>query len=121
MVINFVYANIFDSKQLRLDDSCNNNLNDSLNSTTKHSAKWSCSGDTSLVEPEILEEMGVSMLEDGASNCESTRKSHSLEQTISPTILDNNGQCKNINDSQSQECIYRGSSLDTTSIDRFVF
>ncbi|XP_033301494.1 S-phase kinase-associated protein 2 isoform X2 [Bombus bifarius] len=106
-----------ESKQLRLDDSCNNNLNDSLNSTTKHSAKWSCSGDTSLVEPEILEEMGVSMLEDGASNCESTRKSHSLEQTISPTILDNNGQCKNMNDSQSQECIYRGSSLDTTSID----
>ncbi|XP_043596871.1 S-phase kinase-associated protein 2 isoform X2 [Bombus pyrosoma] len=106
-----------ESKQLRLDDSCNNNLNDSLNSTSKHSAKWSCSGDTSLVEPEILEEMGVSMLEDGASNCESMKKSHSFEQTISPTILDNNGQYKKMNDSQSQECIYRGSSLDTTSID----
>lgn len=108
------------SKRLRLDDSCNN-LNDTLNSASKNNTKWSYSGDANLVEPEILEDMGVSMLEDEASSYESTKKTGSLEQTTSPIISDNSGQCDKINSFQSQENIYRGSNFDTVSMDRFVF
>ncbi|XP_017764417.1 PREDICTED: S-phase kinase-associated protein 2 isoform X2 [Eufriesea mexicana] len=108
----------WNSKRLRLDDSCNNNLNSSLNSTSKNSARWSCSADGN-VEPEILEDMGVSMLEDEASSCESTKKSDSLERTISPTISGNSGQCEKVNSFQRQESVYRGSSFDTVSMDSF--
>ncbi|XP_006622814.1 S-phase kinase-associated protein 2 isoform X2 [Apis dorsata] len=108
----------WNSKRLRLDDSCNN-LNDTLNSASKNNTKWSYSGDANLVEPEILEDMGVSMLEDEASSYESTKKTDSLERTTSPIISDNSGQCDKINSFQSQENIYRGSNFDTVSIDSF--
>lgn len=65
--------------------------------------------------------MGVSMLEDEVTSYESTRKSHSLEQTTSPTVSNNHGQCGKLNNSQNQEYTYSGSSFDTVSIDRFVF
>ncbi|XP_028523740.1 S-phase kinase-associated protein 2 isoform X6 [Apis cerana] len=70
-------------------------------------------------KPEILEDMGVSMLEDEASSYESTKKTGSLEQTTSPIISDNSGQCDKINSFQSQENIYRGSNFDTVSMDSF--
>lgn len=109
------------SKHLCLDDNCNNNLNGSLNNTSNNSTQWLCSGDTSLVEPEILEDMGVSMLEDEAMSYKRTRKSHSLERTTLPTASNNSGQCGKLNNSQNQEYTYSGSSFDTVSIDRFVF
>ncbi|CAK9796887.1 S-phase kinase-associated protein 2 [Anthophora plagiata] len=107
-----------ESKRLRLDDSCNNNLNSTLNSTSKNNAKWSCSGDGNLVEPEILEDMGVSMLEDEASSCESIKKSQSLEHTVSPASSNNGRQCEKINSFESQESIYRTCSFETVSMDR---
>ena len=73
------------------------------------------------MEPEILEDMGVSMLEDEAISYKSTRKSHSLERIASPTVSNNRGQCGKLNNSQNQEYSYSGSSFDTVSIDRFVF
>ncbi|KAK9293622.1 hypothetical protein QLX08_011480 [Tetragonisca angustula] len=106
-----------ESKRLRLDDNCNNSLNNCLNNTSNNSTKWLCSGDTSLVEPEILEDMGVSMLEDEAISYKSTRKSHSLERIASPTVSNNRGQCGKLNNSQNQEYSYSGSSFDTVSID----
>lgn len=107
-----------ESKRLRINDNCNNTLNGSLNNSSNNSTKkWLCSGDTSLVEPEILEDMGVSMLEDEATSYKSKRKSHSLEQTTSPIASNHNGQCGKLNNSQNQEYTYSGSSFDTVSID----
>lgn len=110
---------LFSSKRLRLDDSCNNNLNSTLNSVSKSNGKWSCSGDGNLVEPEILEDMGVSMLEDQVS-CGSSRKSQCQELATSPLSLDSNRQCKTVNSFESQESVYRSSSFETVDIDRYV-
>lgn len=63
---------------MRLDDGCNNNIDNEV----KENEHWSCAGDTSLVEPEILEDMGVSMLADGEGSRESLLKTQ--ECTISP-------------------------------------
>ncbi|XP_043249572.1 S-phase kinase-associated protein 2 [Colletes gigas] len=106
-----------ESKRLRLDKNCNNNLNSTLNSASKNNENWSCSGDTSLVEPEILEDMGVSMLEDEASQ-ESTRKSQSLNGPISPAGPNTSRQCETVNAFEHQQSIYRGSSFDTVVMDR---
>ncbi|CAL7952525.1 unnamed protein product [Xylocopa violacea] len=108
-----------ENKRLRLDDSCNNNLNSTVNSASKGNGKWSCSGDANLVESEILEDMGVSMLEDEASICKSTKISHSLESTTSPINSGNSRQCEKVNSFESQESIYRGSSFETVSMDSF--
>lgn len=107
-----------ESKRLRLDDNCNNNLNSTLNSASKTNEKWSRSGDTSLVEPEILEDMGVSMLEDEASH-EGARKSQSQGGPISPTGSDTSRQRETVvNTFESQQNIYRGSNFDTVLTDR---
>lgn len=73
------------------------------------------------MKSEMLEDMGVSMLEDEATSYKSTRESHSLERIISPTVSNNHRQCGKLNNSQNQEYTYSGSSFDTVSIDRFVF
>lgn len=101
-----------------MDDSCNNNLNSTLNSESKNSGKWPCSGDTNLVEPEILEDMGVSMLDEEVL-CESTRKYQSQEGADSPPTSDNR-QCKKLHSFEGQDSVFRSSSFETISIDRFV-
>ena len=45
---------------------------------------WLCAGDTSLVEPEILEDMGVGMLVDGETSRESIQTMKTQECTIPP-------------------------------------
>ncbi|XP_033338576.2 S-phase kinase-associated protein 2 [Megalopta genalis] len=72
-----------ESKILRLDDGCNNNLNGILNEKPVSNERWSYSGDGSLVEPEILADMGVGMLEDEAS-CDRTKISQSSKHSVSP-------------------------------------
>ncbi|XP_053994196.1 S-phase kinase-associated protein 2 [Hylaeus volcanicus] len=104
-------------KRLRLDNNCNNNLNSTLNSASKNNEKWLSSGDTNLVEPEILEDMGVSMLEDETSH-ESTKKSQSREDPISPVGLNTGRQCETVNIFENQHTIYRASSFDTVVVDR---
>lgn len=117
-IICFDFVHVFYSKRLRLDDNCNNNLNSTLNSASKTNEKWSRSGDTSLVEPEILEDMGVSMLEDEASH-EGARKSQSQGGPISPTGSDTSRQRETVvNTFESQQNIYRGSNFDTVLTDR---
>ncbi|XP_076238957.1 S-phase kinase-associated protein 2 isoform X3 [Calliopsis andreniformis] len=106
-----------ESKRLRLDDSCNNNLNSTLNSESKNSGKWSCSGETNIVEPEILEEMGVSMLEEEEALYESSRKSQSQEDAVSPSF-DDNRQYKKLDNFENQENVYRSSSFEAVNIDR---
>ncbi|KAJ8681569.1 hypothetical protein QAD02_017361 [Eretmocerus hayati] len=69
------------SKRMRLDDGCNNNIN---GTTNVENDTWSCSGNTSLVEPEILEDMGVSMLADGEASRESLQILKTQECTVSP-------------------------------------
>ncbi|XP_015603371.1 S-phase kinase-associated protein 2 isoform X2 [Cephus cinctus] len=110
----------WNSKRMRLDDGCNNNLNSTLNSASKNGARWSCTGDTSLVEPEILEDMGVSMLQDEEVSCESLKKLQSQECTISPTSSESSRQLPSIDNGlfEGQDVIFRGSSCDTISIDR---
>ena len=80
---------IFDifSKRMRVDDGSNNNTN----VATKDSKQWTYSGDTSLVEPEILEDMGVSMLADGESSQENKIPLLKTQEcTISPKKFDKN-------------------------------
>ncbi|XP_076387670.1 S-phase kinase-associated protein 2 isoform X3 [Megachile rotundata] len=105
------------SKRLRLDDTCNNNLNSTLNSASKNNANWSCSGDGTLVEPEILEDMGVSMLEDEATSCKRAKNTRSIK-CASPASSNSSKQCDKTNSFDGQESILRGSSFDTVIMDR---
>ncbi|XP_066597239.1 S-phase kinase-associated protein 2 isoform X2 [Prorops nasuta] len=106
------------SKRIRLEDGCNNNLNSTLNSASKNNTKWTCAGDTSLVEPEILEDMGVSILVDVEASCESLKPSPCEEVKFSPISLENRqNQPDENNDINKQDSVYR-SSFETTSIDR---
>ncbi|XP_072757626.1 S-phase kinase-associated protein 2 [Anoplolepis gracilipes] len=105
-----------ESKRLRLDDGCNNNLNSTVNSESQNSTRWSYSGNASLIEPEILEDMGVGMLEDGVVNCEKT----SGNCIILPANLVNNK--KSVIDETSsfeyQEEVYTTSSIETVNTER---
>ncbi|XP_011702965.1 PREDICTED: S-phase kinase-associated protein 2 isoform X1 [Wasmannia auropunctata] len=109
-----------ESKRLRLDNGCNNNLNSTLHGDSRNSAKWPYSGNASLIEPEILEDMGVGMLEDGAANCESTKRLQSEECTIVSENVDSNN--RSIIDEpdvfEYQEEVYTSSSLEIASTDR---
>lgn len=109
------------SKRLRLDDGCNNNLNSTLNSDSRNSTKWPYSGNASLIEPEILEDMGVGMLEGGVANYVQKRL-QSEECTILSENLDSNN--KSIIDETDafgyQEEVYTSSSLEIANTDRFV-
>lgn len=59
---------------MRLDDGCNNNLETTLNGTSKNDDnRWTCPVDTSLVEADVMVDLGVSMLADETS-CESVKK-----------------------------------------------
>ncbi|XP_008547550.1 S-phase kinase-associated protein 2 isoform X1 [Microplitis demolitor] len=78
------------SKRVKLDDGCNNNLNSTLNSESKNGRRWSYRGDTSLVEPEVLVDLGVSMLDDDASS-ESLKKSSSQDGVIS--LSESSSEC----------------------------
>lgn len=75
---------------MKLDDGCNNNLNSTLNSESKNGRRWSYRGDTSLVEPEVLVDLGVSMLDDDASS-ESLKKSSSQDGVIS--LSESSSEC----------------------------
>ncbi|XP_011259232.1 S-phase kinase-associated protein 2 isoform X1 [Camponotus floridanus] len=101
-----------ESKRLRLDDGCNNNLNSTVNSESQSSTGWSYSGNASLIEPEILEDMGVSMLEDGIVNCEKT----SGDCIILPANLINNKKLSvnEIDGFEYEEKVYTTSSLENT-------
>jgi len=105
-----------------LDNGYNNNLTNTLNSHSENSTKWPYSGDASLIEPEILEDMGVSMLEDGVTNCENTKRLQSEECTILMENLASNNRSV-IDDSdifEYQEEVYTSSSLEIAISDRFV-
>jgi len=105
-----------------LDNGCNNNLNNTLNNHSENSTKWPYSGDASLIEPEILEDMGVSMLEDGVTNCENTKRLQSEKCTILAENLASNNRSV-IDDSDIfgyQEKVYTSSSLEIAISDRFV-
>lgn len=95
-----------------MDDGCNNNLNSTVNSESQSSAGWSYSGNASLIEPEILEDMGVSMLEDGIVNCEKT----SGDCIILPANLVNNKKLSvsEVDGFEYEEKVYTTSSLENT-------
>ncbi|XP_012233129.1 S-phase kinase-associated protein 2 [Linepithema humile] len=78
-----------ESKRLCLDNDCNNILNSSFDSGSQSNTRWSYSGTASLVEPEILEDMGVGMLED-ERNCKNTKTLESEDCTVLPISLDHN-------------------------------
>lgn len=112
------------SKRMRLDDGCNNNLdlNSTLDSASKNT-RWTCAGDTSLVEPEILEDMGVSMLEDEEVSCGSIKKLKTQEyNNASPngseTSRQRPSQESTDNIFGNHTTIYRESSFDTVHLDR---
>lgn len=108
------------SKRVRLDDGCNNNLNEITETSKSNTTHWSCSGDTSFVEPEILEDMGVSMLEDEES-CESDLKKPRLQEP-SPTQsqINRENSLKEKNACISQDSgMYRHSSFETVVPDKY--
>jgi hypothetical protein len=72
-----------------LNDGYNNNLNNTFNNKSQNNTRWSYSGDVSLLEPEILKDMGVDMLEKEIINCGSTKKLQSEECIVLPANLDN--------------------------------
>lgn len=100
------------SKRMRLDDGCNNNLD---SATEKDNEKWSCSGDTSLVEPEILEDMGVGMLADGEVSRDSLQTLKTQECTISPKKFDQIKTASIIYESQQT---YNSNSFEKENTDR---
>jgi len=108
------------SKRLRLDNGCNNNLNSALNGDFRNGTKWPYSGNASLIEPEILEDMGVGMLDDGVTNYESTKRLQPECKSLSENLDSNNRSI--IDDSDVfgyQEEVYT-SSLEIANTDRFV-
>ncbi|XP_078050740.1 S-phase kinase-associated protein 2 isoform X2 [Augochlora pura] len=110
------------SKILRLDDSCNNNLNSILNEEPINNESWSYSGDGSLVEPEILTDMGVSMLEDEASS-ERTKMSQSSRHSVSPIDSLAIKHCGKVDSYQMEQNIYRAADRleqDTYELDKLV-
>ncbi|XP_063991790.1 S-phase kinase-associated protein 2 isoform X2 [Diachasmimorpha longicaudata] len=74
------------SKRKRLDDGCNNNLNNSRNNDSKSARKWKCPGDTSVVEAAVMVDLGVSMLDDETS-CDSVKRSQSQDRSVSPSSM----------------------------------
>ena len=110
---------------MRLDDGCNNNLNESTEVSTNSSTHWSCSGDTSLVEPEILEDMGVSMLEDEESRESDLKKLRTEEPSPTRPKINGDIPVKENGVYASQDSgLYRHSSFETVAVDkydRFVF
>ena len=100
---------------MRLDDGCNNNLN---TTSEKESETWSCSGNTSLVEPEILEDMGVGMLADGEASRESLQNLKTQECTISPKNFEAERKLQNSNTLYSTEEPFKKTTLETSNIDR---
>lgn len=106
---------------MKLDDGCNNNLNSTLNSESKNGRRWSYRGDTSLVEPEVLVDLGVSMLDDDASS-ESFKKPSQDEATSSPDESSSESSRQfpenGTTDLDDKNKIYKSSSFDT--IDRYV-
>lgn len=80
------------SKRLCLNDSGNNNLNSTLSNESQNSTRWSYSGDVSLLEPEVLKDMGVGMLEEDIMSNTSTKQTQSEECTALPASLDNKKQ-----------------------------
>ncbi|XP_074109741.1 S-phase kinase-associated protein 2 isoform X1 [Cotesia typhae] len=108
-----------ESKRMKLDDGCNNNLNSTLNSESKNGRRWSYRGDTSLVEPEVLVDLGVSMLDDDASS-ESFKKPSQDEATSSPDESSSESSRQfpenGTTDLDDKNKIYKSSNFDT--IDR---
>ncbi|XP_029169727.1 S-phase kinase-associated protein 2 [Nylanderia fulva] len=105
-----------DSKRLRLDDGSNNNLNSTVNSESQSNTRWSYSANASLIEPEILEDMGVGMLEDSVMICENTKPS--TECVISPASLVNNKKSSPNESSGFEYQEVYSSSLETVNTER---
>ncbi|XP_014607404.1 PREDICTED: S-phase kinase-associated protein 2 isoform X2 [Polistes canadensis] len=89
----------WNSKRMRTEDECNN-LNSTFNSTSKVNTRWSYTADSSFAEPEILEEMGVSIIEDDVINCDT--KVQSLDYTISLNNAASNERLP-LNDNETYE------------------
>lgn len=107
------------SKKIHLENTCNNNLNNNL---PQNNTRWSYSGNTSFVEPEILEDMGVGMLEDPVTNNEST-KQLSKNWVISSVSSDSNKKLRNkIHENNGIECherIHVSSNMDNAHVERY--
>lgn len=112
---------MFYSKKIHLENTCNNNLNNNL---PQNNTRWSYSGNTSFVEPEILEDMGVGMLEDPVMNDENTKQLSSQNWVISPVNSNSNKRLMNkIYENDGIECyerIYTSSVVDNANIERYV-
>lgn len=90
----------------------------------QNSTRWSYSGNTSFVEPEILEDMGVSMLEDPVANDESTKQLQSQVCIISPVSSDSNKKLKSKmyehDGIEYHEEIHVNSNMNNGNIERYM-
>lgn len=103
------------SKRIKLDDGCNNNVN---GTAVKENERWSCSGDTSLVEPEILEDMGVGMLTDGEGSRESSQNLKTQECLLSPKKYESDKHTKSSDTAYQSQETFRTASFESTNVDR---
>lgn len=90
----------------------------------QNSTRWSYSGNTSFVEPDILEDMGVSMLEDPVANDENIKQLQSQTCIISPICSDSNKKLGNkIYENDGIECheeIHVNSSINNGNTERYM-
>ncbi|XP_014213892.1 S-phase kinase-associated protein 2 [Copidosoma floridanum] len=109
-------------KRMRLDNGCNNNVN---SPEIKETESWSCSGDTSLIEPEMLEDMGVGMLVDGEASRDSLKTLQTQECTIPPKKFEAERCLKNVDSMYGSQESHKSASfevlksLDVDRLDAF--
>ena len=99
---------------MRTDDGCNNNMK---NSSPNENAGWTYSADTSLVESEIMEEMGVSMLEE-EEKYESPKDELTQEPVLSLRHAEELRQTLAKEKIFTKEEISRGTSFENINNDR---
>ncbi|KAF7995075.1 hypothetical protein HCN44_004547 [Aphidius gifuensis] len=100
------------TKRMRLDDGCNNNLE-----TTKNDG-WTCPVDTSLVEADVMVDLGVSMLADETS-CESIKKIETQSQ-FNTSSTNKQSPNDDDDDSNKNERSFCRSNSDSANLDRLV-
>lgn len=94
---------------MRMDDGCNNNID---NVKTEERETWSCTGDTSLMEPEILRDMGVGMLTDGENSRDSLKTLQTQECTIPPRKFETQRISQSLDSAYGTQEIYKNNSFD---------
>ncbi|XP_034951235.1 S-phase kinase-associated protein 2 [Chelonus insularis] len=83
------------SKRIKVNSDYKNQLNDTTKNGTLDENIWPYHGDLNFVEPDVMVDLGVGMLEDGEHSCDSLIKSQTQSRSISPCISKSNEDSSN--------------------------